>query len=72
MDDGWLVDWLKGRSHLSSNNLSSSQYSASVGQMTGSRDHIKLAQQYFQLVGASPSECDTIPGFRLDLEIVEM
>uniref|UniRef100_A0A7S1N908 Intraflagellar transport protein 56 n=1 Tax=Eutreptiella gymnastica TaxID=73025 RepID=A0A7S1N908_9EUGL len=35
---------------------------ASIGQMTGSRDHIKMAQQYFQLVGASASECDTIPG----------
>jgi intraflagellar transport protein 56 len=35
---------------------------ASVGQQTGSREHIKMAQQYFQLVGASASECDTIPG----------
>jgi len=37
--------------------------------MTGSRDHIKLAQQYFQLVGASPSECDTIPGLDLRFRI---
>eukprot|EP00898_Chlorokybus_atmophyticus_P001806 jgi/Chlat1/2626/Chrsp178S00156 len=25
-------------------------------------EHLRLAQQYFQLVGASASECDTIPG----------
>ena len=35
---------------------------ACIGQMLDSRDHIKMAQQYFQLVGASASECDTIPG----------
>jgi len=35
---------------------------AMIGQETGSRDSIKTAQQYFQLVGASQSECDTIPG----------
>lgn len=35
---------------------------AHIGQLTGSREHIKMAQQYFQLVGASASECDTIPG----------
>eukprot|EP01060_Flectonema_neradi_P012302 TRINITY_DN19169_c0_g2_i1.p1 TRINITY_DN19169_c0_g2~~TRINITY_DN19169_c0_g2_i1.p1 ORF type:complete len:561 (+),score=85.70 TRINITY_DN19169_c0_g2_i1:80-1762(+) len=35
---------------------------ACIGQETGNRDHIKTAQQYFQLVGASHSECDTIPG----------
>lgn len=58
----------------------------SVGQATGSREHLKRAQQFFQLVGpsrtclvlcklaphadttvcmqvgASASECDTIPG----------
>jgi intraflagellar transport protein 56 len=33
-----------------------------VGQETGSREHLKMAQQFFQLVGASASECDTIPG----------
>jgi intraflagellar transport protein 56 len=33
-----------------------------VGQATGSREHLKMAQQFFQLVGASASECDTIPG----------
>uniref|UniRef100_A0A8D3B409 Intraflagellar transport protein 56 n=1 Tax=Scophthalmus maximus TaxID=52904 RepID=A0A8D3B409_SCOMX len=27
-----------------------------------SRDHLKIAQQFFQLVGCSASECDTIPG----------
>eukprot|EP00438_Fugacium_kawagutii_P008327 Skav233341 [mRNA] locus=scaffold394:148325:153487:+ [translate_table: standard] len=42
---------------------------AALGQKTGggldlggSRDHLKMAQQLFQLVGASASECDTIPG----------
>lgn len=35
---------------------------AIYGQETGSREHLKLAQQYFQLVGSSTSECDTIPG----------
>merc|ERR1711953_1059214 len=33
---------------------------ASLGQMNDSKEHLKLAQQFFQLVGAS--ECDTIPG----------
>ncbi|RKO99125.1 hypothetical protein CXG81DRAFT_20749 [Caulochytrium protostelioides] len=33
-----------------------------VGQTTDNAEHIKTAQQYFQLVGASASECDTIPG----------
>ncbi len=27
-----------------------------------SKEHLKMAQQFFQLVGASASECDTIPG----------
>lgn len=35
---------------------------AMLGQKTGSREHLKMAQQFFQLVGASASECDTIPG----------
>ncbi len=35
---------------------------AAVGQESGSREHLKIAQQYFQLVGGSASECDTIPG----------
>ncbi|EZA49567.1 Tetratricopeptide repeat protein [Ooceraea biroi] len=35
---------------------------AVMGQETDSRDSIKTAQQYFQLVGSSASECDTIPG----------
>ncbi|XP_066297834.1 intraflagellar transport protein 56-like isoform X3 [Branchiostoma lanceolatum] len=35
---------------------------AALGQETGSREHLKIAQQYFQLVGGSASECDTIPG----------
>ena len=50
--------------------LFSAQYSscvqgvvnAAVGQENGSREHLKIAQQYFQLVGGSASECDTIPG----------
>ncbi|XP_061585122.1 intraflagellar transport protein 56 [Cololabis saira] len=33
-----------------------------LGQELGSRDHLKMAQQFFQLVGGSASECDTIPG----------
>ncbi|CAF3059305.1 unnamed protein product [Rotaria socialis] len=35
---------------------------AAYGQEHNSRDHIKTAQSYFQLVGGSASECDTIPG----------
>ncbi|KAH9255034.1 tetratricopeptide repeat protein 26 [Batrachochytrium salamandrivorans] len=35
---------------------------ASLGQEQESREHLKIAQQYFQLVGGSASECDTIPG----------
>lgn len=35
---------------------------AVVGQEQGSKEHMKVAQQYFQLVGGSASECDTIPG----------
>ncbi|XP_056315405.1 intraflagellar transport protein 56 isoform X2 [Danio aesculapii] len=35
---------------------------AALGQEIGSRDHLKIAQQFFQLVGGSASECDTIPG----------
>jgi len=35
---------------------------ATIGQATSSREHSKMAQQFFQLVGASASECDTIPG----------
>ncbi|NWV20643.1 IFT56 protein, partial [Origma solitaria] len=35
---------------------------AALGQEMGSRDHLKIAQQFFQLVGESASERDTIPG----------
>ncbi|XP_075559021.1 tetratricopeptide repeat domain 26 [Dermacentor variabilis] len=35
---------------------------AAIGQAQGSREHLKIAQQFFQLVGGSASECDTIPG----------
>jgi intraflagellar transport protein 56 len=33
-----------------------------MGQQLDSREHLKVAQQYFQLLGASASECDTVPG----------
>ena len=33
-----------------------------LGQVKGDPEHLKKAQQYYQLVGASASECDTIPG----------
>jgi len=33
-----------------------------IGQQMESREHLKVAQQYFQLLGSSASECDTIPG----------
>eukprot|EP00879_Flechtneria_rotunda_P009429 GHRR01009871.1.p1 GENE.GHRR01009871.1~~GHRR01009871.1.p1 ORF type:complete len:458 (+),score=143.98 GHRR01009871.1:1-1374(+) len=36
--------------------------SVCLGQASGSQEQIKQAQQYFQLVGSSASECDTIPG----------
>lgn len=35
---------------------------ACLGQATNDAEHLRSAQQYFQLVGASASECDTIPG----------
>ncbi|XP_061866453.1 intraflagellar transport protein 56 isoform X4 [Colius striatus] len=35
---------------------------AALGQEMGSRDHLKIAQQFFHLVGESASECDTVPG----------
>ena len=35
---------------------------AVVGQQTDSKEHLKISQQLFQLVGGSSSECDTIPG----------
>jgi intraflagellar transport protein 56 len=35
---------------------------ARLGQSTASRQHNTTAQQSFQLVGLSPTECDTIPG----------
>ena len=35
---------------------------AAIGQERNSKEHLKMAEQYFQLVGASASECDTIPG----------
>ncbi|GAX82244.1 hypothetical protein CEUSTIGMA_g9672.t1 [Chlamydomonas eustigma] len=35
---------------------------ASLGQQKENQEHLKTAQQYFQMVGASASECDTIPG----------
>ena len=44
---------------------------AAVGQENGSREHLKIAQQYFQLVGGSASECDTIPGRSYSLLLVQ-
>ena len=35
---------------------------AMFGQQTGNKELIRKAQQFFQLVGSSSSECDTIPG----------
>lgn len=35
---------------------------AVIGQNTEQKDHLRIAQNFFQMVGASPSECDTIPG----------
>lgn len=35
---------------------------AVVGQQADSKEHLKISQQLFQLVGGSASECDTIPG----------
>jgi len=35
---------------------------ATIGQRDDNKDQIKTAQHLFQLVGASASECDTIPG----------
>uniref|UniRef100_A0A7S4HAM1 Intraflagellar transport protein 56 n=1 Tax=Guillardia theta TaxID=55529 RepID=A0A7S4HAM1_GUITH len=35
---------------------------ACLGQIEDNREMLKSAQQYFQLVGASSSHCDTIPG----------
>ena len=33
-----------------------------MGNMEQSKEHLKTAQQYFQVVGQSATECDTIPG----------
>eukprot|EP01038_Epipyxis_sp_PR26KG_P005271 gene5271-7323_t len=35
---------------------------ATIGQAVSNREHLKMAQQCFQLVGTSAHECDTIPG----------
>ncbi len=35
---------------------------AAVGQESSSKENLKVAQQYFQLVGGSASDCDTIAG----------
>lgn len=37
-------------------------YSSNSENFIFQREHIKVAQQFFQLVGSSASECDTIPG----------
>ncbi|DAZ96853.1 TPA: hypothetical protein N0F65_008284 [Lagenidium giganteum] len=33
-----------------------------IGEQTGSKEHVFLAEKYFHVVGASPTECDTILG----------
>lgn len=43
---------------------------AALGQEQESREHLKIAQQYFQLVGGSASECDTIPGRQVKKPLV--
>lgn len=35
---------------------------AALGQSTGNKEYLSTAQQLFQVVGGSPTECDTIPG----------
>jgi intraflagellar transport protein 56 len=35
---------------------------ASMGQRTDSLEQLRVAQQHYKVVGASPAECDTIPG----------
>lgn len=35
---------------------------ATLGQKLDSREHLRRAQRYFQVVGSSQSDCDTIPG----------
>ncbi|XP_075676699.1 tetratricopeptide repeat domain 26 [Dermatophagoides pteronyssinus] len=35
---------------------------SNIGQSQNSHEHLKIAQNYFQLVGSSPAECDTIQG----------
>lgn len=35
---------------------------AALGQEQENEEHLRLAQKYFNLVGGSASECDTIPG----------
>ena len=35
---------------------------AVIGQDSEQKEHLRIAQNFFQMVGASPSECDTIPG----------
>ena len=42
---------------------------ASIGQNQDTSEHLKMSQQYFQLVGASASECDTIPGRQVTVQL---
>ena len=37
---------------------------AALGQEQNSKEHLKIAQQYFQLVGGSASECGAISAWR--------
>lgn len=35
---------------------------ANIAQSQNSHEHLKVAQNYYQLIGGSPAECDTIQG----------
>jgi len=35
---------------------------ALIGQMKDQKEHLRIAQNFYQMVGSSPSEADTIPG----------
>lgn len=56
-------DLIKDMTPVSTNEfIVSAVVHAIIGQEDGNREYLKLAQKYFQNVGGSTSECDTIPG----------
>eukprot|EP00201_Polytomella_parva_P024112 CAMPEP_0175040624 /NCGR_PEP_ID=MMETSP0052_2-20121109/1383_1 /TAXON_ID=51329 ORGANISM="Polytomella parva, Strain SAG 63-3" /NCGR_SAMPLE_ID=MMETSP0052_2 /ASSEMBLY_ACC=CAM_ASM_000194 /LENGTH=582 /DNA_ID=CAMNT_0016302889 /DNA_START=6 /DNA_END=1754 /DNA_ORIENTATION=+ len=64
-----VVHALIGQQSSSTDSSGSKTGSVPAALMTGAngapmqlQDHLKQSQQYYQLVGASASECDTIPG----------